>query len=435
MGFRDIVVVGIVLVLALWAIRRPWIGVMNWTWLSIMNPHRYTWGFAFSAPLAAIAAASTLLGLIITKERRSPFHGAPTIWFLLFTAWITISWRMGYDPNGDYYQWTKVMKIFFMTYVALMLLMSKQHIVVFVWVTIGSIGLLAVKGGLFTILSGGGYHVWGPAGSFIADNNAFALAVIVCTPMLYFLQTQLPKPWMRFAMTLAIIMCIASALGSQSRGAFVALTAAGGVFWWRSPNKGVATIIIFVALIVLLPMMPDSWWQRMDTIDSYEEDGSAMGRINAWLVAIEVAKHHFFGAGMSYQHQEFFSQWGVHETTTRAAHSIYFQVLGNHGFIGLFLYLMIFISAFRMAGRLRKQTKEIPQAKWVSDMCGMIQVSLLSFAVGGAFLSLTYFDLPYNLMVMVVLASTWVRERAWETEAPMQFAVFNKKAGRGLRRI
>lgn len=46
----------------------------------------------------------------------------------------------------------------------------------------------------------------------------------------------------------------------------------------------------------------------------------------------------------------------------------------------------------------------------------MVQVSLLGYAVGGAFLSLAYFDLPYNMMVMVVLARKWVENRSWETE-------------------
>jgi hypothetical protein len=46
----------------------------------------------------------------------------------------------------------------------------------------------------------------------------------------------------------------------------------------------------------------------------------------------------------------------------------------------------------------------------------MVQVSLVGYAVGGAFLSLAYFDLPYNMMVMVVLARKWVENRSWETE-------------------
>ena len=87
--------------------------------------------------------------------------------------------------------------------------------------------------------------------------------------------------------------------------------------------------------LVALPLMPEAWWARMDTISTYQQDESALGRLNAWTVAWEVAKHHVFGGGMGYQYPAFFQQYGPYEATPRAAHSIYFQVLGNHGFIGL----------------------------------------------------------------------------------------------------
>jgi putative inorganic carbon (HCO3(-)) transporter len=89
------------------ALRRPWIGVMLWTWISIMNPHRYAWGFATTAPVAMIAALVTLLGLLFTRERESPFKGAPVWLFLAFSVWITLSWLCGVDPAGDYASGTR----------------------------------------------------------------------------------------------------------------------------------------------------------------------------------------------------------------------------------------------------------------------------------------------------------------------------------------
>lgn len=421
MSIRDIVIVGIVLVLAAMAIRRPWIGVMNWTWLSIMNPHRYAWGFAYSAPVAAIAAASTLIGLLFTKEKRSPFQGAPIVWLFIFTIWVNLSWLLGYDPAGDYEQWAKVMKIYLMTFVAVALLFTKHHIMAFAWVTIASLAALAAKGGMFTLLTAGNHRVWGPEGSFIADNNTFALAVIVCIPMLHFLQLQLEEGWKRHLMSLTMLLCAVSAIGSYSRGALLALAAMGAMFWWRSSRKGMIGVAIFLGIVVMLPMMPDEWWARMDTIKDYEQDGSAMGRINAWLVAIEVAKDNLFGGGMSYQHHAYFTMYGTHETIVRAAHSIYFQILGNHGFPGLFLYIMIWATTYNSAGRLRSKTQATDEAKWAGELGAMVQVSLVAFAVGGAFLSLPYFDLPYNLMVMVVIANKWVEGRAWETEPKVSF--------------
>ncbi len=412
MAIRDIIIVGIVIALALWSLRKPWIGVMNWTWLSIMNPHRYAWGFAYSFPVAAIAGIATLIGLLLTKERQSPFKGAPTWWLIALATWITLSWLFGYDAAGDFAQWDKVMKIYLMTFVALSLLHTKQHIIIYAWVTVGSVAFLAAKGGFFTIVTGGSYRVWGPLGSFISDNNHFALAAIMTIPMLHFLQLQLKKPWQRHLMTLTMLLSIAAALGSQSRGALLALIAMGIVFWWRSSRKAAIGLMMLLALIAMLPMMPDEWWDRMATIQDYEQDASAMGRINAWLVAIKVAQSSLFGGGMSYQHDYYFVAYGVFEKTVRAAHSIYFQILGNHGFIGLFLYIAFWISTFLSAGRLRKASTSDTEAKWANDLGAMVQVSLVAFGAGGAFLSMPYFDMPYNLMVMVVLAHEWVATHA-----------------------
>lgn len=305
MPLRDLAIVSIVLALAFLSLRRPWVGVMHWTWLSIMNPHRYSWGFAYNAPVAAVAAGATLIGLLLTKDRRSPFQGAPTVWLLVFVIWMTLSWVMGYDPAGDYGDWDRSMKIFLMSFVALSLLHNKYHLVAFAWVTIGSLAVVAAKGGLFTVLTGGNYRVWGPANSFISDNNHFALATIIAIPMMHFLQLRFEPGWKRHVMTVLMLLCGAAAVGSHSRGALLALAAMGVVFWWRSPRKGLIGMLLLVSVFALLPLMPEEWWARMNTIQDYEQDPSAMGRINAWLVAIEVAKHNFFGGGMSYQHDIF----------------------------------------------------------------------------------------------------------------------------------
>ncbi len=414
---RDLLVLAIVIPVAILALRRPWVGVLLWTWLSIMNPHRYTWGIAYEAPLAALAAGCTVIGLLMTKDKQSPFQGTPVKIFVLLAAWITLSWLFGIDIEGDYPQWSKVMKIYFMTLVALSLLKTRLQIIAFAWVTVGSLAILGAKGGIFTVLSGGGYRVWGPPDSFIYDNNHFALALVMTIPLLYMLQQGLEKNWQKWATTLIMLLCAASALGSHSRGGLLAIVAMVLMFWWRSEKKGGLGIGIILTVALLLPFMPDEWWARMNTIQSYEEDSSAIGRLNGWHVATQVALNNFFGGGMSFQHKIYFNMYGLYNNDTIAAHSIYFQILGNHGFVGLFLFVALWIGTYRWAGWLRKNTPDIPEAHWARILGGMVQVSLVGYAVGGAFLSLAYFDLPYNMMVMVVLARKWVESRAWESEA------------------
>lgn len=416
---RDILVVAIVIFGALVALRRPWIGVMLWAWISLMNPHRYCWGFAVDAPLGMMAALSTLIGFLFAKdERDSPFKGAPAVMLGIWMLWITLSWQMGKDPEGDYPQWDKVMKIDLMVIVALCLLRTKQHVIAFVWVCALSLGLLGAKGGLFTVMTGGGHRVLGPAGSFIGDNNAFALALIMTIPLLRFLQMQLSGKWARHGMTLAMLLVAAAALGSHSRGALVAIAAMTLLLWWRGNKRFGAGVVILVAGLVMLAFMPENWTSRMSTINDAEQDTSVQGRFSAWWVAWRLAFDYPFGVGFHASRPELFIQYSPYGLSigTPTAHSIYFQALGHHGFVGLFIFLGIFVTTWYTCWRIKREVRDIPQARWCADLAAMCQVSLIGYATGGAFLSLIYFDLPYNVMVMAVLARAWVRTRAWERE-------------------
>ena len=418
MPLRDIVVMALVIAGCIAALRRPWIGVMLWTWIGIMNPHRYTFAFAYQAPVSMMAAIATLLGLLMTQERESPFKGPPLALFAAFTVWITISWAMGLNPAGDHEQWEKVMKINFMIFVSMALLHSKQHILALAWVSAGALGLLGMKGGVFTIVNAGAHRVWGPPGSFIEDNNEFALALVIAIPLLRFLQLQIASRWGRHAMTAVMVLCALSALGSHSRGALLAIGAMALLLWWRGRSKVMGGIVIAAVGVSLIAFMPDEWGTRMESIGTYEQDGSAMGRISAWWTAWGIGKNYLFGVGFNAVRPELFAKFSPYypEVVTQAAHSIYFQVLGHHGFIGLALYLAIWVTTWRTAGWLRKHAAGIPEARWAADLGSMAQAALLGYLAGGAFLSLAYFDLPYNVMMMVVLARVWVQKKAWASE-------------------
>ncbi|HEX2010712.1 MAG TPA: putative O-glycosylation ligase, exosortase A system-associated [Roseateles sp.] len=413
---RDLIVVSLVVWGSLVALRRPWIGVLVWTWLSIMNPHRYSWGFAYDAPLAALAAAATLVGLLITRDKHSPFTAPAPILLAVLMVWMTLSWLNGLDVADDYVQWSKVMKVDLMILVALALMRSKLQIMTLLWVAAGSLALLGAKGGLFTVLNGGNFRVWGPSGSFIADNNEFACALVITIPLLRFLQLQVQQRWVSTGMTLLMLLCAAAALGSHSRGGLLAISAMALFLWWRSKSKGLGALVIGAVAIGLIAFMPDEWVTRMNSIETYEEDRSAMGRISAWWNAWNLAFHYPLGVGFNAARPELFARFSPYPEFVHAAHSIYFQILGNHGFVGLGLFLAIWISSWRIAGWLRVHGAKIPEAAWTVDLGNYCQVALVGYAVGGAFLSLSYFDLPYNLMAVLVATRAWVETKSWQTE-------------------
>ena len=61
-------------------------------------------------------------------------------------------------------------------------------------------------------------------------------------------------------------------------------------------------------------------------------------------------------------------------------------------------------------------------AQWAFHLASMCQVSLIGYLVGGAFLSLAYFDLPYDIIVILVVTSRWLNVRGWEKDVHGAFA-------------
>ncbi|NCT82157.1 MAG: putative O-glycosylation ligase, exosortase A system-associated [Comamonadaceae bacterium] len=402
--------------LAILGLRHPAIGVLGWTWVSLMNPHVLTWRLA-GAPVAALMAVSTLIGLLTTSDRRNLKFSPEMVVLGLFMVWMCITLPFSVSFDESFKLWNRVMKIDLMILVALFVLYSRKHITMLCWVLVVSIGIYGVKGGLFTLATGGSYRVWGPEGTYIFGNNEVALALVMVIPLMRYLQMTSSNVWIRRGLVAAMVLCAVAAIGSQSRGALLAITAMATVMWWRGPHRLPVGLLMLLLGVLLVVFMPDSWTERMSTIKTYDQDDSANQRLNAWEMAWNIAKDRLFGAGFMVSVPEVCVVYSPIPTDCRAAHSIYFMVLGEHGFIGLGLFLTFWIMVWRAAGRLRVEALRKPETAWLSPLGAMAQVSLAGYAVGGAFLSLSYYDLPYNVMVLVVLGRRWMERKAWVEEA------------------
>jgi putative inorganic carbon (HCO3(-)) transporter len=322
--------------------------------------------------------------------------------FIAFFCWMTLTSLFAIHTELVYDQWNKVFKIFGMTLVVMMLLKERKHIELAIWSIVISIGYYGVKGGIFTIRSGGNDRVWGPAGTFIDGNNEVALAFVMVIPLMFYLMKITRNKWGRYAFMASMGLCALASLGSYSRGALLAIAAMAVFFWLKSKEKLAIGLAMILIVPVLLLAMPAQWHDRMDTIQEYKEDSSAMGRVNAWHMATNLAMDRPLGGGFEIYDGGVFARYAPNPEDIHAAHSIYFQVLGEHGFIGLFLYLAIGVLTWRTGSWVIKHGKHDPELKWALDLIPMLQVSLLGFAVGGAFLSLAYFDVPYYVMTAMI---------------------------------
>jgi probable O-glycosylation ligase (exosortase A-associated) len=413
---RDIALSLVFVGLMVLAFRHTWVGALVWTWFSLMNPHKLTYGFAFAFPFAAITAAVTLLSILWNRKKLRLPADPSVVLLILFLLWCCVTTLMAIHPDGSMDDLEKTSKIQLMTLVCIAALRARWQIEAFVWVNVASIGFYAVKGGIFAIATGGGSRVWGPPQGMVQGNNEIGLAIVMIIPLMNYLRVTAPQAWLRRSMLVAMVLSAVAVLATQSRGALVAIAAMGVVLWWRSNNKVLGLAVMACLTAALLSFMPDSWQERMATISTYQQDGSAIGRLNAWQTAINVANDRITGAGFEIERLDIFTRYAPDPSLVLTAHSIYFQALGEQGWIGLALFLAIGAVAFRTASKLRKQALAQPETRWVRELAGMIQVSMVGYGVGGAFLSLTYFDLPYNVLVMLVAAKYWMREERWRDE-------------------
>jgi probable O-glycosylation ligase (exosortase A-associated) len=416
---RDIAITVIVFGALLLVFKHPHYGIYLWSWLSYMNPHRQGWGFAFEFPFAQITAIITVLAYLISREPKR-IAWAPEIGLLIaFNLWMILTSVFAFYQDDAWEQWNKVWKIQLMTLVTMMLITNRQRINGLVWVIVISLCYYGVKGGIFTIITGGNYHVWGPAGTFIGGNNEIALALVMSVPLIRYLHLQSTRRLEKYGLAAAMVLTAVAAIGTQSRGALLAIVAMSIFLWLKSRHKLVTGIYALMALSAILIVMPQTWHERISSIQNYEQDTSAIGRINAWHTAFNVATNRVTGGGFEMFQPPTFQQFAPNPLDVHDVHSIYFEILGEHGFIGLALWLSVAFIAWWRANKVISACKHVPEKRWASDLAGMVQVSLIGYAVGGAFLGLAYFDLYYHLIALIILTQ---HASLKEADAPVHVA-------------
>jgi probable O-glycosylation ligase (exosortase A-associated) len=400
---RDIVIFLVISALVLCIPKRPAIGVMTFTWLSLMNPHRLAYGFAFSFPWVAIVGGVTLVALLVRPGMLKLPKNALTITLILFMLWMTITTPFAFEQERAWGEWNRVMKTLFFALVTIAALNNEKDTKLFALVVTLSLGFYGFKGGLFTLLSGGSSRVMGPPGTYIGDNNDLALALLTTVPLIWYLHLQEKRRWLRSGWTLLALLTMTAVLGSYSRGALLGFGAMLVMLWLKSRKKLLTGTVVVLLVPMVFMLMPEQWFGRMQSIGEYQADGSAMGRVNAWHFAVNVATDNFMGGGFLPFTPRMFHIYAPVPTDVHAPHSIYFQVLGEHGFVGLALFLAFLFFAWRTGTRVLRFCKDKPELKWASDLAAMCQVSLAGYCVGGAFLTLAYADLLYDVVIILVL--------------------------------
>lgn len=406
---RDIAVMIVLAVCIVAAFKRPWLGVLGLSLFTYANPHTYAWGFATGFPVYFVLFLAVVAAFVFSGMKRQPLPKdwrIPTFFSLWFYFLITTL-----DSTNPPFAWQKLIdtsKVYLPLLLALWLIDSREKLFWLIATIAGSVGAVAVKGGLFAIATGFSYRVWGPTGTQFGGNNEFALATLIIVPLLILLMREVSDQRAKYAFMAVIPLCLASAVSSHSRGAFLTLGVILLMMLWHSRRKWLIVPVMFLGVYVLLQNLPDHWFERMATIQTYEEDQSAMGRIETWTWGIRYAlANPLTGAG--------FDGWRL--VSVRDWHSAYVEALAEHGFPGFLLWLSLLYGSIFSLTNLGHKVRHIPELAWVRNYSYMLRMSLIAYAVGSLFLGLTYWSLFYHIVFIAVLTRKFALEELASYEA------------------
>jgi probable O-glycosylation ligase (exosortase A-associated) len=422
---RDLVLFLIIAISIPISFFRPYFGILMWTWITFFNPHRYTWGFMYNFPVAAVIALPTLAGCFFTTNINKQFIKRETL--LLAALWIWFCVTFVYAMQVPFFQghildakleWIRVGKVLLITFTMILLVTTHQRLKSLVMVTAMSFGLLAIKGAIFGFRTGGESRVWGPPDSFISDNNSFALAVNMSLPMLPFLARDEKRRALRWLLYVAFACGVLSVVLTYSRGGLLGLTAVLFAISLKSRYKVASGFLVAMVFIAVITFAPPEWMNRMTGLAHGDVDMSGHQRLVSWGTSWNFAMDYPITGGSfnALPDVEIFQRYQNEPLPggflSSGPHSIYFQTLEEQGFVGLGLYFILVGSCWASLLSLRRSAARSPSTQWVVPYTHMIEVSLFGFLVSGAFLGLANFDLFYQLVAMVIILKILYRAEA-----------------------
>lgn len=423
---RDLLLLALLPVMLYAMAQRPFIAVGMWLWTALFFPNAWVYGIAGIPRYNLLFAAVAVGGYLMWKHKPRVQFTALGMLVLAFFLWTVGSSITTIGNEAVAWEiWNRFAKVVALFVFVVLVIKDKLHFDFVLWCIVLSVGFYADLETLKFIASGGGHKIAGLPGHVLGDRNELSLAFVMTLPLCYYLWIEYGKQSRMLGLALLGTMGLLAlgVIGTQSRGGFVAMLTLAGYMYLKSDRKILFTVLLIAFGIGASFYISDDYVARIDTIAAADEDSSFMGRVVAWKLSFILAMQHpFFGGG--FKAIENFSVWTdlsrnffdypwfstgtalPNTTHARAAHSVYFQVMGDHGFVGLTLYVGALGLAFLKAGKIARQARRIGAPGWLPLGATMVQLSLFSFAVGGSALSLAYFDLLFTLFGLIVVLET-----------------------------
>ena len=412
--------------------KRPFLWVLLYIYIDILAPQRIAWGLIQNLSISLLAFLAAFGGyLLLDKKEYIAFSWRQALLTLLL---IYCFWTTGIAdfPAEAQTKWEWVWKALFFAIFLPFTLTSRARLEAMALTLVLCVGMIVIATGMKVVLGGGGY---GELNFFVDDNSGIyesstlATVAIALTPLIWWFTrfgTVFKPHWTVTAFAVALIFaCLLIPIGTEARTGLVCI-ATLCVLMLRYTKRRVLFVAGAAVLgLTALPFLPQSYYDRMATIFEPDGDESASTRMAVWKWTLDYAARNPFGGGFdSYRGNSFTYRIPVRQETgnsssvvykqvtdeARAFHSSFFEVLGEQGWPGLFIWVTLQILGLwqmeRIGARWRAREKAGhtegkplgEEEAWIAPMANALQLASAIYLVGATFQGIAY--QPVMLMII-----------------------------------
>lgn len=367
-------------------------------WIAYFRPETWAWSDIFSTLNLSYFAGAYLVLRTLLSDTPIRFTLRSSLLFL-YLAWALLATSQALDYQYSMQYWQEFAKAVIISYLIAIIVQSTADLKFVLMVITFSLGFEAVKQGWLQLLLNPG----APNANripFLGDNNLVAVGMAMLLPIIAALAAT-STGWLKRLFQFMSVGVLYRAVSTYSRGGLLALAALGGMHFWRSPNKVRTMAAFLILLAVVVPVLPQAYWDRMATITApaEERDESQTGRLHFWQVALAMANDHpILGVGhRGYEPAYDAYDWSQGEQgRRRAVHSAWFGVVAEAGYPGLLIYVAIVVSSFFACRRVRKSAARGEVPAELGAYARALETGLVAFLVGGSFVSFQYCEMLWH---------------------------------------
>lgn len=434
---RDLAFIAFLIALIGMGLRRPFLLVLGYVYVDIVSPQRLSYLLLNTVPVSLVMVVLAFGGWALFDDKRGTRIVPRQLLLVFLLVYCGATTFQADFPLEALQKWDWVWKALAFAIFLPLTLKTRLRIEALLLFMVLSAASIIIVGGIKTLASGGGY---GALNLMVSNNSGLYEGSIISTvaiaiiPLILWLArhgTIYAPDWRVKSFAYALIFaCLLIPVGTQARTGLVCIGVLGLIMLRSTKRRLLYVGMVTAAAFITVPFLPTSFTERMDTIHGYQGDASAGTRLAVWAWTWDYAKDHPFGGGFdAYRQNEIRVvttdienrgaqtdiSTSVEHDQSRAYHSSYFEMLGEQGYIGLAVWLLIHVGGLVRMEILRARYRKTEA--WISDLANALQQGHLIYLVGSLFLGIAFQPFVYMLVGAQIGLDTYAARRA-RAQAP-----------------